>query len=81
MPDHSMDTSFNGGLNSAILRYVGAPDEDPKTNFTPSATPLLESNLHPLVPQPVVRGILYILIAHLLTSIFSRANPSQEVQM
>ncbi|KAK7687294.1 Laccase [Cerrena zonata] len=54
MPNNAMDTSFNGGLNSAILRYVGAPDEEPTTIPTPvSKTPLLETNLHPLVPQPV----------------------------
>ncbi|KAJ7181076.1 laccase [Mycena filopes] len=44
---------FTGGINSAILRYVGAPTKgDPTTNST--ATDLLiENDLHPLVPSPV----------------------------
>lgn len=53
-PNNGMDTSFNGGLNSAILRYSGAPDEEPQTNQTPSTAPLLETNLHPLESLPVV---------------------------
>nr|WGJ61548.1 laccase 7 precursor [Cerrena unicolor] len=52
-PNNGMDTSFSGGLNSAILRYSGAPDEEPQTNQTPSAAPLLETNLHPLDSLPV----------------------------
>jgi len=40
-------TTFDGGLNSAILRYVGAAVTDPTT--TSSLTNLmLETNLHPL---------------------------------
>jgi iron transport multicopper oxidase len=46
---------FDGGVNSAILRYVGAPDVDPTTNET-STIPLLETNLHPLV-NPAAPGI------------------------
>ncbi|KAF6746309.1 laccase LCC3-2 [Ephemerocybe angulata] len=42
-----------GGLNSAILRYAGAPDEDPKSIEVPSKLPLREPNLHPLLnPAP-----------------------------
>ena len=37
---------FDGGLNSAILRYQGAPVEDPTTTQTSSLNPLLEQNLH-----------------------------------
>nr|BAU94247.1 laccase [Pholiota microspora] len=40
--------TFDGGLNSAILRYWGAANVDPTTNST-STNPLLETNLHPLV--------------------------------
>ncbi|KAJ6615632.1 laccase [Mycena sp. CBHHK59/15] len=47
------DTSFTGGINSAILRYAGAQASDPTTKNTTSTRPLLESNLHPLVPVPV----------------------------
>jgi iron transport multicopper oxidase len=41
-------TTFTGGTNSAILRYVGADVSDPTTtsNLT---NPMVETNLHPLV--------------------------------
>lgn len=47
------NNSFTGGINSAILRYVGAPDADPTTENTTSTQPLLETALHPLVPVPM----------------------------
>ena len=47
-------TGFAGGLNSAILRYMGAPETDPTTNQTPSVIHLLESNLHALVDPAAV---------------------------
>ena len=37
---------FQGGINSAILRYNGAPIAEPKTTSTLS-NPMLETNLHP----------------------------------
>ena len=49
------DLTFAHGLNSAILRYAGAPPVEPTTPLVPSKNPLLESNLHPLEPMPVVR--------------------------
>lgn len=39
---------FDGGVNSAILRYLLAPKADPTTPLKPSINPLLETNLHPL---------------------------------
>lgn len=45
---------FANGLNSAILRYTGAPVIDPTTNST-SSNPLLETNLHPLL-NPAAPG-------------------------
>ncbi|KAJ7771003.1 laccase 1 [Mycena maculata] len=42
-----------GGLNSAILRYVGAEHCDPVPKNTTSTRPLLETALHPLTPVPV----------------------------
>jgi iron transport multicopper oxidase len=53
---------FDGGVNSAIVRYVGAPETDPTTPLTESKLPLLEPNLHALdhpgAPgQPVVGGV------------------------
>ncbi|KAF9485557.1 laccase [Pholiota conissans] len=38
---------FDGGINSAILRYWGADDVDPVTNST-ATNPMIETNLHPL---------------------------------
>jgi len=40
--------TFAHGLNSAILRYAGAPIADPTTTQTPSVNPLLETSLSPL---------------------------------
>ncbi|KAI0362952.1 laccase [Pilatotrama ljubarskyi] len=53
---------FDGGINSAILRYSGAPAIEPTTTQTPSVIPLVETNLHPLarmqVPgRPVPGGV------------------------
>ena len=49
-------TGFVGGINSAILRYVLAPEADPTTTQTPNSNPLLETNLHPL-ENPAAPGI------------------------
>nr|AFK30375.2 laccase [Phlebia brevispora] len=46
---------YIGGINSAILRYIGAPDIDPITVKTPSIKPLQEVNLHPLI-DPAAPG-------------------------
>ncbi|KAF7798559.1 hypothetical protein EIP86_009781 [Pleurotus ostreatoroseus] len=43
-----------GGINSAILRYVGAPNKEPTTQGAPSKHPLQEVNLHPLVNAAAV---------------------------
>ncbi|KAJ7166988.1 laccase [Mycena filopes] len=53
---------FANGINSAILRYAGATVADPATNATTAAAPLVETNLHPLVPsvvpgRPVAGGV------------------------
>ena len=37
-----------GGLNSAILRYVGAPVAEPSNTTQTLSNPLVETNLHPL---------------------------------
>ncbi|KAJ7247992.1 laccase 3 [Mycena rebaudengoi] len=47
---------FDNGINSAILRYVGADEIDPVTEITTSTTPLVETDLHPLNP-PGVPGL------------------------
>jgi iron transport multicopper oxidase len=48
---------FDNGINSAILRYVGAPIQDPSSPLTTSVNPLIETNLHPAVGQPPVPGL------------------------
>jgi len=48
--------TFAGGLNSAILRYSGAPSQDPTTNQSATVMPLLERNLHALI-NPGAPGI------------------------
>ncbi|PPQ90322.1 hypothetical protein CVT25_007724 [Psilocybe cyanescens] len=51
-------SSFDGGINSAILRYVNATVEDPITNNT-SSNPLVETNLVPVdgASAPGVAGV------------------------
>ncbi|KAF9236088.1 laccase [Melanogaster broomeanus] len=44
----SYPSSLDGGQNSAILRYSGAPIEDPPTRTWSLVNPLIESNLHAL---------------------------------
>ena len=49
---------FSDGINSAILRYEGAPNAEPIATEAPTLTnPLVESNLHPLASMPVVRDL------------------------
>ncbi|KAF4600430.1 laccase [Pleurotus pulmonarius] len=50
---------FEGGLNSAILRYYGAPNSDPTTTQETSVNPLVETNLVPLrdAGAPGVPGV------------------------
>ncbi|KAF9461144.1 laccase I precursor [Collybia nuda] len=47
---------FDGGRNSAILRYAGAPEVEPKTELQPSLKPLNELSLHPL-EDPSAPGV------------------------
>ncbi|OJA19190.1 hypothetical protein AZE42_10704 [Rhizopogon vesiculosus] len=49
-------SSFNGGLNAAVLRYSGALVAEPSTNQTKSTMPLLETNLHALI-NPGAPGV------------------------
>nr|AEP71394.1 laccase 1 [Trametes gibbosa]AEQ28163.1 laccase 1 [Trametes gibbosa] len=47
------NVGFSGGINSAILRYDGAPAVEPTTTQTTPTKPLNEVDLHPLTPMPV----------------------------
>nr|AHD24916.1 putative laccase 3 [Flammulina velutipes] len=45
---------FEGGINSAVLRYSGAPETEPSYDVTKEVilfNPLVETNLHPLVTE------------------------------
>jgi iron transport multicopper oxidase len=49
---------FDGGLNSAILRYDGADEEDPTTEETDATAALAETDLIPLDNPGAVRAFL-----------------------
>ncbi|KAK7026410.1 laccase, multicopper oxidase, benzenediol:oxygen oxidorectuctase [Paramarasmius palmivorus] len=74
------DNGFNGGINSAILRYVGAPETEPADDlvqsFVAAKKPdnmLNEADLHPLenpgtVGEPFPGGVDYAVNLHISTS-------------
>lgn len=43
----NLSTTFDGGVNSAILRYTGAPIADPKSTQQTDRKLLVEADLHP----------------------------------
>lgn len=48
--------TFDGGRNSAILRYDGAPEEKPTTEHGPYVLLYADSNAHPLI-NPGAPGV------------------------
>ena len=50
------DQTFDGGQSSAILRYVGAPEQDPTTEHGPYVLTYDEGNVHPLI-SPGAPGV------------------------
>ena len=46
---------FANGINSAILRYEGAPEKEPTHDEFKSTNPLYEWNLHALTDPEAVR--------------------------
>jgi iron transport multicopper oxidase len=46
------NSTFEGGVNLAILRYSGAENRDPTTEQQKKEIPLLETELHPAVSSP-----------------------------
>lgn len=48
--------TFDGGQSSAILRYSGAPEQEPTTEHGPYVLPFRESDVHPLI-APGAPGI------------------------
>ncbi|KAI0737335.1 TvLac7 [Daedaleopsis nitida] len=57
-PNNVMAHGFANGINSAILRYEGAPEAEPTTAQDTSVNPLNEVNLHPLT-NPAAPGLPY----------------------
>ncbi|EJD00074.1 laccase [Fomitiporia mediterranea MF3/22] len=65
IPSSPAGSTTAGGINSAILRYDGAPSTDPATSAKTNPVVLNESNLHPLINpgapgQPVVGGANFV---------------------
>jgi iron transport multicopper oxidase len=54
----SYASNFTNGLNSAILRYAGAPDEEPQNRTWPLVNMLDETDLH-AVDNQTVPGLPY----------------------
>jgi iron transport multicopper oxidase len=50
---NGLNGTFEGGVNSAILRYQGAAKAEPKSKQQTHVNLLEEANLHPVVPNPV----------------------------
>ncbi|THH32865.1 hypothetical protein EUX98_g1350 [Antrodiella citrinella] len=50
---NSGGSDFSNGINSAILRYEGAPVENPTSTVPDQYNLLVETDLHPLTPMPV----------------------------
>ncbi|KAF7783314.1 CAZyme family AA1 [Agaricus bisporus var. burnettii] len=53
---NGLSKTFDGGVNSAILRYKGARFAEPRTQQQKQTIPLIEANLHPANPTPVPGG-------------------------
>ena len=72
-------TGFADGINSAILRYDGAPVAEPAPSDPPaSVKPLVETDLHPLARMPVVCPAVMIALNILrLILLSSPANHSR----
>jgi len=57
LPNHATAQNYSNLNNLAVLHYAGAssgnPTSDPTVNVPVSQTPLVETDLHPLVPSSV----------------------------
>ena len=69
------NSTFEGGQSSAILRYAGAPDDEPTTEHGPYVLPYDEGNAHPLsspgapgIPEPGKADVNINLVPALNTS-------------
>jgi FtsP/CotA-like multicopper oxidase with cupredoxin domain len=50
---NGLNGTFEGGVNSAILRYAGAPTAEPTSQQQSQTIPLDEANLQPAIANPV----------------------------
>jgi hypothetical protein len=50
---NGLNGTFEGGVNSAILRYGGAPVAEPTSQQQNQTIPLVEADLHPAIAEPV----------------------------
>ena len=69
-------TGFEGGINSAILRYVDAPERDPETHMAPSIRPFRETDLSPLGPEKMAPGLPWPGGADVALSLFQELDVS-----
>ena len=69
-------TGFEGGINSAILRYVDAPEQDPETHMAPSIRPFRETDLSPLGPEKMAPGLPWPGGADVALSLFQEHDVS-----
>ncbi|KAI5120437.1 hypothetical protein M0805_009899 [Coniferiporia weirii] len=68
-----------GGINSAILRYDGAPISEPTTNQTANPVVMNESDLHPLI-NPGAPGLPFVGGADVVKTLtITRANGEFEI--
>ncbi|EKM79228.1 hypothetical protein AGABI1DRAFT_74090 [Agaricus bisporus var. burnettii JB137-S8] len=51
--NRNLNSTFENGVNSAILRYRGAKPQEPTSMQQSFKNPLVEASLHPLEPIPV----------------------------
>lgn len=47
----NLSSTFENGVNSAILRYKGAPNTEPKSKQQDTRNELMEADLHPMSPS------------------------------
>ncbi|EJD00037.1 laccase [Fomitiporia mediterranea MF3/22] len=59
VPSSPAGSTTDGGINSAILRYDGAPDAEPTTNATANPVVLNEADLHP-IKNPGAPGLPFV---------------------
>jgi hypothetical protein len=57
-PNNAVAQGFANGINSGILRYVGAPAQEPNTTQDTAQAPLVEANLVVCASEPGCNFVL-----------------------